>query len=506
MKKNTETLLLVLLGTVLGGMSYAEDGETRYFDDWPEGAEPAVVGKRVAENYVKRGYGKNLWYGGSITWYGAFRLAEETGDKALTEKLVRRFDFYLKPENAARFREKFHVDFAVLGVIPIEVYLRNGDERCRELGMARADGQWEEPDEKGITRQARYWVDDMYMITAIQTAAYRVTGDLKYIERTALTIADYLEKLQKPDGLFWHAEDSPFAWGRGNGWYAVAMADILKELPSDNPHYQPILTAYKKMMKTLLGYQCKSGLWRQVIDDPEFWEETSGSAMFAYAMIAGVKYGWLDAETYGPAARKAWLALVDQLDEEANLKSVCRATSKAFNKVGGDKDKQRTFYLERPAITGNYHGQGPMLWIAAELLDEVEQKPAKVEAGNAYARFVPERLDDFAWENDRIAFRMYGPAMWEIPKKRCGSGIDVWVKKVRYPVIDKWYARKNYHKDEGEGADYYSVGKTLGCGGLGFWVDGKLQINKHFESYKVIQGAGDRVEFELAYAPIKVGD
>lgn len=84
--------------------------------------------------------------------------------------------------------------------------------------------------------------------------------------------------------------------------------------------------------------------------------------------------------------------------------------------------------------------------------------------GQAYCRFVPERLDDFTWENDRIAFRMYGPEMWTIPAKRCGSGVDVWVKKVRYPIINKWYKRKSYHRDEGEGADIYKVGKTLGCG------------------------------------------
>jgi len=124
--------------------------------------------------------------------------------------------------------------------------------------------------------------------------------------------------------------------------------------------------------------------------------------------------------------------------------------------------------------------------------------------GQAYCRFVPERLDDFTWENDRIAFRMYGPEMWTIPAKRCGSGVDVWVKKVRYPIINKWYKRKSYHRDEGEGADIYKVGKTLGCGGLGFWADGKLQLNRHFESYKVIQGEGGRVEFELTYAPLEV--
>jgi hypothetical protein len=68
--------------------------------------------------------------------------------------------------------------------------------------------------------------------------------------------------------------------------------------------------------------------------------------------------------------------------------------------------------------------------------------------------------------------------MWTMPKKRCGSGIDVWGKKVRYPIINKWYARKHYHEDTGEGADLYSVGTTLGCGGLGYWVDDIYMITE----------------------------
>jgi unsaturated rhamnogalacturonyl hydrolase len=130
------------------------------------------------------------------------------------------------------------------------------------------------------------------------------------------------------------------------------------------------------------------------------------------------------------------------------------------------------------------------------------------QAPSAFCRLVPERMDDFAWENDRVAFRVYGPKLWQDPAKRCGSGIDVWVKKVRYPIIDKWMKNKRkggkYHIDTGEGADLYKVGKTLGCGGLGFWANDKLHINRHFTTHKVMQGKGKRIEFELTYAPLKV--
>ena len=79
------------------------------------------------------------------------------------------------------------------------------------------------------------------------------------------------------------------------------------------------MEAYMKMMPTLLEYQRENGMWGQVIDDPEFWDESSCSAMFAYAFIEGVRHGWLDEATYGTAARKAWVSLCGKLDEYANL-------------------------------------------------------------------------------------------------------------------------------------------------------------------------------------------
>ena len=102
-------------------------------------------------------------------------------------------------------------------------------------------------------------------------------------------------------------------------------------------------------------------------------------------------------------------------------------------------------------------------------------KPSLSEPGvRTFARFVPERLDDFAWENDRIAFRMYGPALQKQDGDKTGSGVDVWCKHVRTPVIDLMYRRKNYHEDDGSAADNYRAGPNRGCGGAAIWADDKL--------------------------------
>ena len=129
------------------------------------------------------------------------------------------------------------------------------------------------------------------------------------------------------------------------------------------------MDGYLKMMAALLLHQSESGLWRQLVDKPESWLETSGSGMFAYAIVTGVKRGWLDESTYGSVGRKAWLALVDQMDGNGNLRNVCIGTNKGAKMVGEELEKQYVFYMARPRITGDYHGQAPLLWTAAALLE-----------------------------------------------------------------------------------------------------------------------------------------
>ncbi len=118
----------------------------------------------------------------------------------------------------------------------------------------------------------------------------------------------------------------------------------------------------------------------------------------------------------------------------------------------------------------------------------------------AYGRFVRERYDDFAWENDRIAQRMYGVALetWQA-EPLTSSAVDVWCKRVRRLVINDWYMVDNYHTDTGEGADLYSAGKSRGCGGSGIWENGKLYVSRNFTDTRVIANGPIRVVFELTY-------
>jgi hypothetical protein len=118
----------------------------------------------------------------------------------------------------------------------------------------------------------------------------------------------------------------------------------------------------------------------------------------------------------------------------------------------------------------------------------------------AHGRFVRERFDDFAWENDRIAHRTYGKALetWK-GEPLTSSTIDVWSKRTPRMVIDEWYMVDNYHADGGEGADFYSAGATRGCGGNGVWAADKLWVSRNFVASRVLANGPIRVMFELVY-------
>ncbi|MEL4307127.1 DUF4861 domain-containing protein [Joostella sp. CR20] len=126
-----------------------------------------------------------------------------------------------------------------------------------------------------------------------------------------------------------------------------------------------------------------------------------------------------------------------------------------------------------------------------------------------YSRFVPERTDDYAWENNKVAFRTYGPVAQQmiedsIPGGTLSSGIDAWLKRVEYPIINKWYAANDkdpgyYHKDHGEGLDNFHVGSSRGIGGIAKKVDSIYYFSKNFISWKTITNGPIRTSFELTY-------
>ena len=397
-------------------LSSRAETATDYFGSWPAGKSPQEIGKRVAQHFIEsphQNFGRpgrpdRISYPEVCAWWGALTFAQLTADEPLKAALIKRFDPLLGPvpspdhvdaEGQHMLDERDlvpapdHVDHTVFAAVPLELYLQTKDRRYLDLGQMMADWQWSrKPDyyfpfkhpvfekffpetitpeqrayaKKGLSWQTRLWIDDMFMITMVQAQAYRATDDRRYINRAAREMVFYLDTLQKTNGLFYHAPEVPYFWGRGDGWMAAGMSELLRSMPMNSPDRPRIMQGYKLMMAGLLQHQDANGMWHQLIDDPDAWPETSSSGMFTFAFITGVKNGWLDANTYGPAARKGWLAVIGYLNDNNDIREVCQGTNKHNPKTDGPDG--RAYYLARQRIVGDMHGQAPLLWCASALL------------------------------------------------------------------------------------------------------------------------------------------
>lgn len=369
-------ILIILVFTVI-----SVDAKTKEYDikSFPKGKSPQEIGTRIAEKFLKTAHSRygnthpdvpptQITYPDVCAWLGGMWFAQVTKNQPLFDRFEARFTPLFSSEKNLQPKAN-HVDNCVFGSVPLELYLQTKQQKYLDLGLSYADAQWKlpensRPDEKawadqGYSWQTRIWIDDMFMITAVQAQAFRATGDRKYIDRAAKEMVLYLDKIQLENGLFYHSPETHFSWGRGNGWMAAGMAEILRSLPENHPERDRIMAGYHKMMASLLKYQEPDGMWKQIIDDPAAWKETSGTAMFTYAMITGVKYGWLDKKAYGAAARKGWLALIGYINDKDELTEVCEGTN-----IKNDHD----YYLQRKRIVGDLHGQAPLLWCATALI------------------------------------------------------------------------------------------------------------------------------------------
>lgn len=182
------------------------------------------------------------------------------------------------------------------------------------------------------------------------------------------------------------------------------------------------------------------------------------------------------------------------------------------------KEKNSDLFLESQTVDNDGDGTMDVLLfqpkIKASSKKEFEIVRAAITSAskniNCYSRFVPERTDDYAWENNKVAFRTYGPVAQKMVEDKIAggtltSGIDAWLKRVDYPIINKWYEKTvsgtgSYHKDTGEGLDNFQVGPSRGIGGIAVNVDGKYYFSKNFISWKTITTGPIRTSFILTYA------
>ena len=170
--------------------------------------------------------------------------------------------------------------------------------------------------------------------------------------------------------------------------------------------------------------------------------------------------------------------------------------------VDNNQDGKADVLLFQPEIGANSTNQYELVTVNAS------HKPETLEY--CYSRFVPERTDDYAWENNKVGFRTFGPTAQKMIEDSVkggtlSSGIDAWLKRVDYPIINKWYKKDQiekgaYHKDSGEGLDNFHVGVSRGVGGIAVKVDTAYYISRNFTNWKTIATGPIRTSFVLEYA------
>jgi hypothetical protein len=194
---------------------------------------------------------------------------------------------------------------------------------------------------------------------------------------------------------------------------------------------------------------------------------------------------------------------VEDLDN-LGIRDVVTGEIQVSQLVDINEDGMMDVILFQPKIEPKSEKQFEITGLKGVEVDELINAPEL-----CYSRFVPERTDDYTWENDKVAFRVYGPTAQKmiedsIPGGTLSSGVDAWLKKVDYPIINKWYKETtegtgSYHKDTGEGLDDFHVGISRGVGGISYKKGGHYYFSKNYTEYKTITTGPIRTSFYLNY-------
>ena len=312
------------------------------------GRDPLALARLLARRYPGN---PGISYIPALAWAHSLRLAALDRDPSLRDKVLDEVGPWL---SGARPLFGDRVSFAaVAGTMIFSELARLPGEHRDAAARLAAEGVVlaREETATGVPRYGSGWSDDFFLGTI---AAVRA-GDADGLAAAVRLVTAYAARLQQPDGLFHHDAAAPTAWGRGNGFGALGLSELLTVLPGDHPDRDALLDIHRRHLAAMRAHQAPDGMWRQVVDEPGSYRETSVTAMTLTAMARGIRLGWLDA-SYRPAVDRAWRALLAHVLEDGTLVDVC---------IGTGAGPTRRHYLDRPAVNGADDRGGAMALGAA---------------------------------------------------------------------------------------------------------------------------------------------
>lgn len=221
------------------------------------------------------------------------------------------------------------------------------------------------------------WIDGVFMGQMFLTRYGAAIGDadccFDEATRQILILAQHC--LAGDSGLYLHAYDesrsvmwadpvtglSPEVWSEGQGWYALILVETLAVLPKDHPNREHVITILRDLVEGLAKTQdAKTGLWYQVMDKGDRvdnWHDTSGSAMFVYAIQSAIELGFVSEGRYSPVVKKGYDGILSKAiisaDGLLDLRDACDGLG-----------VQRSYadYINYPKVLNAKEAVGSFFW------------------------------------------------------------------------------------------------------------------------------------------------
>ncbi|MFM9964836.1 MAG: glycoside hydrolase family 88 protein [Planctomycetaceae bacterium] len=322
---------------------------------------PIEVARQLSQRY---GHSlKSVQYIPAVAVIGRLRLSELTNDPSHRQAVEKLLEPYVSGKQSAIGDKPSGGDFAghlVFG----ELALRTTDEpnkaKLIALAKAAADFAFDKEGRPLAAMPSHVEMSDaVFMACPILAQVGRLTGDVKYHDMAVRHLSFMRKLCARPDGLYRNSPLNEAAWGRGNGFPALGLALTLTDLPAEHPGRAEMLRVFQEHLAALRTHQDPTGMWHQVIDHDESYRELTATCMITFAMLRGMKQGWLDRATFEPCVGKAWPAILARIGTDGSLIDVCEGTG---------KQTSLRAYLDRKALLGFDDRGGAMaLLVATEM-------------------------------------------------------------------------------------------------------------------------------------------
>lgn len=308
-------------------------------------------------DYYKRLYDKTFADGGwgairNLSWHMIFRAKRLDDNGPMGASLI---------ELQKRYPDRAFLEY----INATAEHLNTAEPRLKDGTIARI---W--PHENTI------WADDAFMAISFLCRMGDLSGDKKYYTDAANQVLKYNKYLWCPEKqIYYHCyhtdnkEHGVAHWSRANGWVFMAQADLLTRMPKNHPMRKAVIKNFQQQASGVARYQGKNGLWHQVLDKVDSYEEITGTAMFVFGIARGVKEGWLHPD-FIYVAEQGLKGILTKITPEGDVTTIC---------VGTGIMPSLQYYYNRPTQINDPMGEGPVLRALIEMIDAPRYTEIKAE-------------------------------------------------------------------------------------------------------------------------------